>query len=157
MRKFLIILCLLAATTGVAFSQAKVMSVTVKEAPVRATPSFLGKIVADLSYGAQVEVVETQSGWVKVNLPSGQGTGWLHSSELTEQKLAVKSGSNVNQSASGSEVALAGKGFNKQVEDQYKSEKNLDYTWVDKMEKISYKPQQLVTFLEEGDLQGGQN
>jgi hypothetical protein len=102
-------------------------------------------------------VVETQSGWVKINLPNGQGTGWLHSSVLTEQKLAVRAGDNVKQTASGSEVALAGKGFNKQVEDQYKSEKNLDYTWVDKMEKISYTPQQLAKFLQEGDLQGGQN
>ena len=156
-KRFAIIGCLLVAVSAAAFGQAKMMSVTVKEAPVRSTPSFLGKIVADLSYGDRVEVVETQSGWAKINLPGGKGTGWLHTSELTQEELAVKAGSNVNQSASGSEVALAGKGFNQQVENQYKSEKNLDYTWVDKMEKISYKPERLIQFLEAGDLHGGQN
>jgi len=156
-KRFAIATCLLIVASATAFGQAKMMSVTVKEAPVRSTPSFLGKIVKDLSYGDRVEVVESQGGWVKINLPGGQGSGWLHSSELTQEQLAVKAGNNVNQSASGSEVALAGKGFNQQVENQYKSEKNLDYTWVDKMEKISYKPERLIQFLEAGDLHGGQN
>lgn len=81
----------------------------------------------------------------------------MHSSELTEKQLALKAGSNVGQSASGSEVALAGKGFNEQVEQQYKSEKHIDYTWVDRMEKIAYPPERLVQFLEAGELHGGGN
>lgn len=157
LKRSLIICCLLIAATGAVFSQAKMMSVTVKEAPVRSSPSFLGRIVADLSYGARVEVVETQGGWVKIKIPGRLGTGWLHSSELTRRKIALKAGTNVNQSASGSEVALAGKGFNKQVENRYKSEKNLDYTWVDRMEKITYTPARLVRFLKAGDLHGERN
>lgn len=149
------VLLLFAALLAVA--QSKTMSVTVRQAPVRATPGFLGKVVTDLPYGTRVEVVRTQSGWVEINLPNAQGTGWMHSSELTEQKLALRSGSNVTQSASGNEVALAGKGFNAQVEQRYKSDKHLDYSWVDRMEKISYPPERLVGFLEAGDLRGGQN
>lgn len=148
-------LLLVAAVSAIA--QSRAMSVQVREAPVRAAPTFLGKVVTDLPYGTRVEVVQTQRDWVEINLPNGTGTGWMHSSELTEQQLALKAGSNVTQSASGSEVALAGKGFNKQVEQQYESEKHLDYTWVDKMEKISYPPERLVQFLDAGDLHAGQN
>jgi len=147
---------LLVTFAAVAAVASQTMSVQVKEAPVRSTPSFLGKIVADLHYGDQVEVVDTQGGWVKVSLPSGGGQGWMHSSELTKEKLALKAGSNVSSGASSSEVALAGKGFNSQVEQEYKSETQLDYTWVDKMEKISYSPDRLVQFLDQGDLKGPQ-
>ena len=156
-RRSLAIALLLAIAAASAYSQTKTMAVTVREAPVRATPTFLGKIVADLTYGTQVDVIETQGAWVKVTVPNGKGSGWMHTSELTEQKVALKAGSNVQQGASGSEVALAGKGFNKQVEQQYASEKHLDYSIVDRMEKISYSPERLVQFLEAGDLNGGQN
>ncbi len=156
-KRSLVIVLLLAVAAVSAYSQTKTMSVTVRQAPVRATPTFLGKILTDLAYGDQVEVVETQGAWVKIKLPGGQGTGWMHSSELTQQQLALKAGSNVKQGASGSEVALAGKGFNKQVEDKYASEKHLDYSKVDEMEKIAYPPARLIQFLEAGDLHGGQN
>jgi len=155
-RGLLIVVCLLllAAVTG--YGETKMMSVTVREAPVRSTPSFLGKIVTDLAYGSRVEVLETRGGWVRIRVPGGD-SGWLHSSELSQKKIALEAGSNVRRSASGSEVALAGKGFNEQVEQQYKNENNLDYTWVDRMEKISYPPDRLVQFLRAGDLHGEQN
>lgn len=156
-RRSLVTACLLGLIATAGFSQTNVMTVTVREAPVRATPSFLGKIVTDLAYGVRVEVVTSQGGWVQITIPEGGGTGWLHSSELSQKEIALQAGSDVNSSASGSEVALAGKGFNQQVENQYKSDKGLDYTWVDRMEKISYSPQSLVHFLEAGDLHGGNN
>lgn len=156
-RRSVLAAVLLFAAAASAFAQSKTMSVTVREAPVRATPGFLGKVITDLPYGTRVEVVRTQSGWVEIKIPSGKGSGWMHSSELTQQQLALRAGSNVNQGASGNEVALAGKGFNAQVEQQYKSEKHLDYSWVDKMEKISYPPERLVQFLQAGDLKGGQD
>jgi len=145
---------LLFALTGFLAAQSKTMSVQVREAPVRSSPSFLGPIITDLNYGDRVEVLEVRSGWAHINLPSGKGQGWLHSSELTAEQIALKAGSNVSSGASSSEVALAGKGFNEQVEQEYRSETSLDYTWVDKMEKIAYTPQQLVDFLKAGRLEG---
>jgi len=49
-------------------------------------------------------------------------------------------------------VALAGKGFNKEVEAQYKDEKQLDYTWVDRMEGYRVSPEQVLAFLQAGGL-----
>jgi uncharacterized protein YgiM (DUF1202 family) len=140
----------------------KQMSVTVKETQVRVTPGFMGKILAALVYGDRVQVVDVQNGWAKVNLPavksgsSGsrpQVEGWVHLSALTDKKIVLKSGAaNVGETASSGEVALAGKGFNEEVEAQYKENNKLDYTWVDRMESFVVSPEQAVTFLQEGGL-----
>jgi hypothetical protein len=55
--------------------------------------------------------------------------------------------------ASGAEVALAGKGFSKEVEAEYKKQnRELDYTWVDWMGQQTLTAEQLVQFLKQGGL-----
>jgi uncharacterized protein YgiM (DUF1202 family) len=128
-----------------------VMSVQVKETQIRATPTFLGKILSTLAYGDRVKVLEEQRGWAKVEIPGGNG--WVNMSALTKKRIVLQAGAkDVESGASSSEVALAGKGFNEQVEAQYKKEKNLDYTWVDRMETFVFPPDELVSFLLEGRL-----
>ena len=129
----------------------KQMSVTVKETQVRATPSYLGRILAVLSYGDRVDVLAEQAGWARVRLPSGEG--WVHLSALSSKRIVLQSGSqNVGTGASSSEVALAGKGFNQEVEDKYRQDNQLDYTWVDRMGAFTVSPEEVLAFLEEGDL-----
>ncbi len=137
-----------------AFADQNMMSITVREAPVRATPSFLGRILTTLAYGDRVQVLSTRGDWVQVALPSGNGNGWLAASALTQKEIALKSGGNVSQGASSSEVALAGKGFNEQVEQQYQKETNLDYSEVNLMEKDTIPPDKLIAFLKAGGLEG---
>jgi uncharacterized protein YraI len=127
------------------------MSVTVKETQVRATPSYLGRILAVLAYGDRVQVLAEQAGWARVSI-SGQ-EGWVHMSALTRKEIVLQSGSgNVGTGASSGEVALAGKGFNQQVEDKYKQDNQVDYTWVDRMGEFSVSPEAVLAFLEEGGL-----
>ena len=129
----------------------KQMSVTVKETQVRATPSYLGRILAVLSYGDRVDVLAEQAGWARVRLPSGEG--WVHLSALSSKRIVLQSGSqNIGTGASSSEVALAGKGFNQEVEDKYRQDNQLDYTWVDRMGAFTVSPEEVLAFLEEGDL-----
>jgi SH3-like domain-containing protein len=130
------------------------LSVQVKSGQVRATPSFLGQVIAPLNYGDRLQVLETQGDWSKVTAPGGQ-TGWVHSSALTKKKIAMKAGSqNTQTAASGDELALAGKGFNSDVEADFKAKnRNVDFTWVDKMEKIKVSPGSKQRFLEEGGIQ----
>jgi uncharacterized protein YgiM (DUF1202 family) len=151
-KSLMIIAAALLLSAGLAFGQsAKQMSVTVKETQVRATPSYMGKILAVLAYGDRVDVLAEQSGWARVRLPSGEG--WVHLSALTTKQIVLQSGSqNVGSGASSGEVALAGKGFNQEVEDKYKQDNNLDYTWVDRMGSYIVTPQQILAFLEEGGL-----
>jgi hypothetical protein len=130
----------------------KTMSVQVKEGQLRSTPSFLGKIIANPSYGDRVEIVQDQGAWKKVAVGGVQG--WMHASALTTKTLVLKAGAqNTRTSATGGELALAGKGFSEEVEKQYKNlNHNLDYTWVDRMEKFQVSPEQMQAFLKQGNV-----
>ncbi|MFH0952714.1 MAG: SH3 domain-containing protein [Verrucomicrobiota bacterium] len=127
------------------------MSVQVRNGQLRATPSFLGPLVAPLNYGDQVEVLETQAPWTKVREPGGK-TGWVHSSALTPKRIAMTAGGgDVKTGAAGDELALATKGFNSDVEAEFKKEnQDADFTWVDRMEKYKVTPQEMTAFLKEG-------
>jgi len=135
----------------------KVMSVQVKEGLLRATPSHLGKIVARVSYSDRVTVLEERGAWKKVSRSNGKSQGWIHNTALTNKRIALKAGqSNVGTSVSRDEIALAGKGFSEEVEAQYrKSNKNLDYTWINWMEAIKVSPKQMEDFIVVGHLARG--
>jgi len=130
-----------------------IMSVQVQTSPIRATPSPLGRVVATLQHTDQVEVIGKQPGWLNVRGPAGQ-TGWMNESALVRGRIALKAGaSDVNRAASGEELALAGKGFNSQVEADFKAKNsNIDFTWIDRMEKIIVNDQEVAGFLQEGGL-----
>jgi SH3-like domain-containing protein len=154
MRVLVVVLVTLWAASAAFGQSGSMRSVTVRETQLRATPSFLGKIVAVLAYADRVELLETQRDWARVRLADGKTQGWVHASALTEKRVVLQAGSeNVRQSASSSEVALAGKGFNAEVEARYREETGLDYTWVDRMEGFEVSPEQIVAFLQAGALE----
>jgi hypothetical protein len=136
----------------------EVMSVQVKEAELRASPSFLGKIVGRLNYGDQVSVNQTQGPWKSVGGPLANG--WIHTSALTTKTIVLKAGDkNAELAASSNEVALAGKGFNKQVEVEFRSRNpKMNFAWVDRMEAITVSQKEMAQFVQQGDLhpQGGE-
>jgi uncharacterized protein YgiM (DUF1202 family) len=151
MRKSGIVAAALLLAAAVLF--AAPMSVIVKETQIRATPSYMGKILGTAKYGDRLEVLEKQSGWAKVSLPSGKGQGWVNLSALSTKRVALKAGdAAATGGASSGEVALAGKGFNKEVEAQYRSETQLDYTWIDRMEGYRVSPGEVQAFLRAGGL-----
>ena len=135
------------------FAAAEQMSVTVKETQVRAAPSYLGKILGLARYGDRLDILEKRSGWARVALPAGKLQGWVSLSALQEKRIVLKAGEAGSAGgASSGEVALAGKGFNKEVEAQYRDEKQLDYTWIDRMESYRVSPEQVLAFLRAGGL-----
>jgi hypothetical protein len=143
----------LAASTLVFGQTAKQMSVQVKETQIRAAPSFVGKILGVLAYGDLVNVLEERPGWARISLPSSKGEGWVSLSALTKKRIVLKAGAeSVGTGASSGEVALAGKGFNREVEAEYRDEKQLDYTWIDRMESFRVSPEQVLAFLQQGGL-----
>lgn len=130
------------------------MSVQVREGVLRNRASFLGTVTGTLAYGDRVSVGQRQAGWCEVvGSPSG-ATGWLHESALTPKRIVLGSGmDDARTGASGEEVALAGKGFNKEVEAEYKKQNQaLDYAWVDRMLEYQIPQVQLVEFLQQGGL-----
>lgn len=138
------------AVMGSVAAYGETLSVQVKSGEVRSTPSFLGKIVGRLPYGAQVASTGERGDWLGV---SGAGVrGWMHRSALTDKKIVFRAGAaNVNQYATSDELSLAGKGFNEEVENAYKARNpNVDFTWIDQMEAVTVSQSEMLRFLQEG-------
>ncbi|MEW5908646.1 MAG: SH3 domain-containing protein [Thermodesulfobacteriota bacterium] len=132
----------------------RMMSIQIKNGQLRKTPSFLGQNICSVSYGDQVRFLSEEAGWIKVALPGKKIEGWIHHSALTEKKIVIQKGtSQVPQKASGEELALAGKGFNKQVEDQFRARnRNMNFALIDEMEKRVVSPGEIKAFINEGRL-----
>ncbi len=129
------------------------MSVQVRSGQVRATASFLGKVVVDLPYGTQVEIVQPSKPWMQVRTAAGQA-GWMHESALTSARLQLKAGAGDAQAGtSASEVSLAAKGFTQQIEREYRSKNpTLDFAWVDRMEAFRVPASEAEAFLAAGQV-----
>jgi hypothetical protein len=134
----------------------KSYSVQNKVAQMRSLPSFAGKLVMTLNYGDRIAVLEEKSGWVRAKSPDGKTEGWVNATALTAKKIVFSAGKDAAKSGvDSSEVALAGKGFNKEVEAKYKESGKVDYDWVDKAEAMGLPPESCLAFLEEGGLAAG--
>jgi len=147
------LLLVLILVAGIALAaKPKAMSVQVQKCELRATPSRLAKVVAQAKYGDRLTVQETRGEWQKVATADGAATGWVHSTALTTKKIVLSAGSKDAQlAASSDEMAMAGKGFNSDVEKQFKDKnKDVDFTWVDKMETFVAQPEQMQQFLDAG-------
>ncbi len=140
----------LAAALGLC--TAGVMSVQLDTAYLRDKPHFLGKPVHMVRYGAQVEALQHHQGWTEVRDEAAGKQGWISSASLTRKKVVLKAAqSSPEIMASQDELALAGKGFSKEVEEQFRLDNaHIDYTWIDKMATWRISHFELVRFLEEG-------
>ena len=97
---------------------------------------------------------EEDGAWLKVQ--KGGKSGYLHSTAVSERKVVFKSTNSVGKGGSDKDVILAGKGFNKEVEESYSQKKpNLNYSDVDKMERLSIGDSELASFIKDGQLEGG--
>ena len=154
--KSVLIILLFITLTGLAVFavEQKMMSIQVKNGDVRSSPSFMGKIVDQLKYGDQVAVQNVKGSWYFIDRPEGSTDGWMHSSALSVKKIVLNPGaSDVEQAASSDEITLAGKGFNQQVENDFKSKNpQVDFTKKNKMEKITVSQNQIQAFIKEGQL-----
>ena len=135
----------------------KTANIIVKQGALRSQPSFVGQMLTNLGYGESVEISNESNGWSQVRVKRTGQTGWIHNSALSEKPVTLKSGGvSAGHSATGDELALAGKGFNKQVEQQYQSKNpGVDFSWINKMEKITISDQQVQKFLREGQVLPG--
>lgn len=137
------------------------MQVQIRSGQVRSTPSFMGRVLAEVEYGEALTVYEEQAGWRRVALERPAGvSGWLHQSALTSRKLVLNPDDEVvRQAADSDEIALAGKGFSAEVEEEYRRQhRELDFSWLDRLEARRTAPAAVRDFLRQGGLplQGGE-
>jgi hypothetical protein len=142
--------CVLALHAGA--TSASDLSVQVRKAEVRSSPSFLGTVVGSLAYADRVTPVEKKGDWTRISR-EGTTLGWVHSQSLTPKRIVLKGGEVAKTGASSDELALAGKGFTEEVEKEYKAQnKDIDFAPIDRMEKITIAPEKLAKFLKAGDV-----
>ena len=153
MKKILFVFCLVLFITGLAAAQVRAggtMYVSVKEITLKSGTGFFASNKGTIKYGDAVTVVRVDGRFVEVKNASNV-TGWTATANLSARQVVAGTSS----TATAREVALAGKGFNAEVESSYRENQNLNYADVDKVEAISVDEAALRRFLEEGRLSMG--
>ncbi len=127
--------------------------VKVRSSMIRSAPKFFASTVGTVKVGDGLLLIKREADWLQVKT-SGGLIGWIHASAVEPRKvdLFAVGGTTKNQ-ATASEVAMAAKGFNKDVEESFKAKnKNISFAWVDKMSLMTVKRADLESFLREGRL-----
>ena len=157
MKKLITLLVIFIAVAGMAMAQARpggTMYVATRTLDLKSGTGLLASNIGSLNYGDRVTVVRVDGRFVEVRSADNPSvTGWVASANLSARP--VISGDTATVSAR--ETAMAGKGFNQEVETTYKEQNsNLNYADVDRIEGISVTDAELRRFLEEGRLQTGE-
>jgi uncharacterized protein YgiM (DUF1202 family) len=145
-----------ALPAGAAPPKGSTITVQTLTAKLMKTPSFISQTAAKLVRGEQLKFEEAQRDWYRASTEKGV-SGWINKSAVVEKAVALstKPGGG-SGGATADEVALAGRGFSKDVEEKYKSEhKDLDFSHVDHIEKLEVPSEELVKFVADGKIGGG--
>ena len=152
MRSLLIVGIFLAALLP---NPARAERVLVREGVLRITPSPFGAIKGKIPYDTQVAVDQRQEAWVHISQPD---PGWMHVSSLTSSQKSSLMSSGRRGSASSvsdNEVSLAGKGFDKNIENAYRaSHGSLRYDLIDRVERITVEEDEVRRFVNAGSGRG---
>jgi len=156
MKKNLILLCvgLFAAASALQAQAVKggTMYVAAKTVELKSSTDFFASARGTLAYGAAVSVLQIKGKWAEVQSTTGSSvSGWTTVTNLSAKRIVAGSGSG----ATANEVALAGKGFNQEIENSYKAGGKLNYADVDRTEAQKVSKQELRNFIVEGHLSLG--
>jgi len=156
MKRVILMLALVLITAGFAAAQASkggTMYVAVKTVTLKASTGLFAGTKGTLNYGDRVTVLQINGKNAEVRSAANSSiTGWTATANLSAKQIV----SGNTNTASAKEVALAGKGFNQEVENSYKSKGKANYADVDKVEAISVNESVLKKFLEDGRLSMGE-
>ena len=129
--------------------------VAVEKSYLKSSTWFFARKIEVVTYGQSVEIISEKGNWVKVKmLDDSSVTGWISEKSLTSKKIVLRNDTRLSTSTE--ELALAGKGFTKEIENIYKEEFNIDFSLVDNMENSSIQEEDLLDFIEEGSLRGSE-
>ena len=158
MKKVLFLFCLVLFIAGFAVAQVApggTLYVAIREVSLKSGTGFFTSTRGYLQYGDRVTVVSVSGNNVEVRSAMNTNlVGWTSTSNMSVRQIAA----GTTSTATASEVALAGKGFNQEVEQSYRGQhQELNFDDVDRVEEISVNMDDLLRFLEEGRLSLGDN
>lgn len=155
--KLLLTGCLPFFLTIPSIAGADTVFVQVQSSKLRRLPSQWAPGVTDLKFGDALITSANEGGWLKASINTQEG--FVHSSAVTSRKIVLSSKQKTlaDVAVDDSEVYLAGKGFNANIEKQHaKREQSADYSSVDRMQQNSkISERDLKTFIVEGELNQG--
>ena len=154
MKKIIIMILLTVFAAFFSFAQAKgsTMYAATKSLELKAAAGNFASAKGRLEYGEQVTVLQVDGTWVEVrSTVNSSVSGWTASANLTSRRIVAGSAA----TTTAQEAALAGKGFNQEVEDSYKADAKLNYAEVDNIEKTQVSDAELQKFITEGSLKAG--
>jgi len=115
---------------------------TLRDAVLRDSPSFNGKVVATLSRGTPIVLLHEEGGWFKVKAEEKQG--WLPTSALCTKPMSLQmAATRIGAGPPDSDVDLV---LGKSVRFRAKDSRR-DYDAVDKMENLGMSPEECAAFL----------
>jgi len=155
MKKLFIVFALVLLASGVLSAQINrggTAWVSSRTAPVRSSTWFFALTRGTLEMGAQVSVLQVSGNWAEIrSVANASLSGWVSLSNLSARQI-ISSGTG----ATANELALAGKGFDRDVENVFRADGNLNYADVDRTEAITVSLEELYAFVTEGRLFTGE-
>ncbi len=152
MNIFIYILCINLGIFSFTLANADTLSVITKENAIREDCRFFSPIKAKVRYNDILDVTSIEGDWFRVKFKNLKGC--IHKSAVEKKQFSL-SGLFVSKEASASrdEVALAGKGFNPQVENAYKkNHPEMNYHDVEIIEGYNVSEESLKKFIQNGGL-----
>ena len=148
-KSWIILLCLLMMTS---MAMAAAVKVITQEAMIRTDKRFFSPALVRAPFGAALQELGREGDWFRVNYQGKEG--WIHKSAVQEQKFQLSSlAGGQAEEASRDEVALAGKGFNPEVEKAFRDKNpKMRYDLVNQVQAYRVEEQKLQAFIRTGNL-----
>jgi hypothetical protein len=125
------------------------MYVAAKTVELKSSTGFFASAKGTLAYGATVTVLQINGKWAEVRSATNSSlSGWTATANLSAKRIV----SRATSGATADEVALAGKGFNQEIENSYKAKGKLNYADVDRTEAQTVSKTVLQDFIVKGHL-----
>jgi uncharacterized protein YgiM (DUF1202 family) len=149
----LIVVLLINIFSSAAFAAEPELSIALRSTVLRKSPQAWAAHVSELSYGTSVKKIEDAGGWIKVSTESGK-TGYILASAVNEKKSALSNSMlSMMTAPQESDIALAGKGFGAETEEQFrKNTPGANFAALDKIERDRVSEKELRQFAAEGKL-----
>lgn len=132
--------------------RAETVTVITKQNAIRTSCRFFSPVNTTVRYNDVLEVVSKEGDWFQVGFKGVKGC--IHKSAVQKKSLSLaKLTGSQGKGTSGEEVALAGKGFNPQVEAAYKTKNpGLNFAAVNRVENYGVSDSELMQFIQKGKL-----
>jgi len=144
--------------TAFAVNAGDPLFVQVKQTSLRTSPSFLAPTNVIISYGESVTFRSSRGDWYEVAREDDSAetvVGWVFSDAVERDgstEIVLQGDRVERRTVTGREVALAGRGFSENLEQEYGEKEELNFDQVDLIEAREIDQDAIISFIKEAEL-----